>query len=278
MSKKSSKEKSSSEKSTKFVLEKIDITKLEKNHVMSEDMLMSSLRNSPKSKMTTKIKDIFKNSEKEFAVKEKKDHIKEFENIRFYISMNGNMLEKRDFENKPIKCFHCHKSLDCVPLTVPIKYHESTIESYMIRSNKIFESDEGNEENKIKIVTKCFGKKDKEHPNAIKRDYFEGIGVVCSFECALTHAKMRLFCGDARFKDSYTLIAKMYYMVYKKYMPVLKQRPYFCYELLEEYGGMCKELPPSVYEVKTTYSNSNQENLPKFTISGNMYEEIKQNK
>ena len=275
MSKKSS---SSKEKSSKFILEKIDITKLEKNHVMSEDMLMSSLRNSPKSKMTTKIKDIFKNSEKEFAVKEKKDHIKEFENVRFYISMNGNMIEKRDLENNPIKCFHCHKSLDHVPLTVPIKYHESTIESYMVRTNKLFENEDSKDDNKIKTISKCFGKKDKEHPEAIIRDYFEGIGIVCSFECALSHAKMRYLCGDARFRDSYTLIAKMYYMTYKKHMPVLKQKPYFCYELLEEYGGMCKEFPPNIKEVKTTYGNINENNVPKFKISGNIYEEIKQNK
>jgi hypothetical protein len=275
MSKKSS---SSKEKSSKFVLEKIDITKLEKNHVMSEDMLMSSLRNSPKSKMTTKIKDIFKNSEKEFAVKEKKDHIKEFENVRFYISMNGKMIDKRDLEDKPIKCFHCHKSLNYIPLTVPIKYHESTIESYMVRTNKLFEDEDSKDDNKIKTISKCFGKKDRQHPQAIIRDYFEGIGVVCSFECALPHAKMRYLCGDARFKESYTLIAKMYYMTYKKYMPVLKQNPYFCYELLDEYGGMCKEIPPNLKEVKTTYANINETNVPKFTISGNIYEEIKQNK
>jgi len=268
MSKKASK-KSSGSSSNTFVLEKININALERKHIVNEDMLFSSLRNSPKTKKT-KIKDIFSSVEnKEFEVKQNKDHIKETDNINFYISMNGKMLEKRDLEDKPIRCFHCHMDLNCAPLTVPIKFQESKIKIEYRNPTKLFEPD-----NKpISLYQPCVSSKDRQHKDCEKKDYFEGIGVVCSFECALGHTKMRTLCGDARFKDSYSLIAKMYFMMFKKPMPRIRERPMFSYELTTNYGGMCDEIPKDINETKNTMHTTY--NDPTFKIASSIYQELK---
>lgn len=265
MSKKASKKSSSNT----FVLENININALERKHIVNEDMLFSSLRSSPKTKKT-KIKDIFSSVEnKEFEVKQNKDHIKETDNINFYISMNGKMLEKRDLEDKPVRCFHCHTNLNCAPLTVPIKYQASKIKIEYTNPTKMFEP-----ENKpISIYQPCVLSKDREHKDCDKRDYFEGIGVVCSFECALSHAKMRTLCGDIRFKDSQFLLAKMYFMMFKKPMPKIRERPMFCYELTTNYGGMCEEVPKGIMQTVNTMYTSDKD--PTFRIASSIYQELK---
>lgn len=258
--------------SSKFVLENINTNNLEKKYVMNEDMLMSSLRNSPKSKKT-KIKDIFsKMDKKEFEVKEVKHYIKETENINFYISMNGEMVSKQDLEKNPIRCFHCHQSLNCVPLTVPIRYHNSVIIESYTRSNKFFEEETINTQT---CITVCMSNKDKNHKNCVKKDFFEGIGVVCSFECAIGHSKMRLLCGDNRFKESYVLLAKMYFKMYKKMMPRLEERPMFSYELTKDYGGMCETIPKNITECRNTENCLSNTDLPIFKVSSSIYQELK---
>jgi len=259
-------------KSTKIVLEDINRLKLEKNHVMNEDILMSSLRNSPKSKKMTKIKDIFNKSlDKEFSVKEKKNYIREMDHITFYLSMNGEMINMRNLEEKPIRCFHCHMPMNGIPLSVPIKYHETLKYTPGKKINRFFEE----KDNDMVYVDKCYSKKDKEHPSAVKKDYFECIGAVCDFECAVSHAKMRLNCGDGRFKDSYTLLAKMYFMIHKKIMPYITMKPMFCYELLEEYGGMCKDVPSNITDAYFCINDTSSRNSPSFKISSCVYQELK---
>ena len=263
---------STEEKNTKIVLEDINRTKLEKNYVANEDILMSSLRNSPKSKKMTKIKDIFiKSVDKEFSIKEKKNYIREVDNIIFYLSMNGEMINMRDLEEKPIRCFHCHTSMNGIPLSVPIKFHETVKVTPGKRTNRFFEE----KDNDTVYIDKCYNKKDKSHPSAVKKDYFECIGAVCSFECAISHAKMRLNCYDMRFKDSYMLVAKMYYMIHKKIMPKMMEKPMFLYELLEDYGGMCKEFPVNIKDSTFCINESSSHNTPTFKISSCVYQELK---
>jgi hypothetical protein len=260
------------ENNTKIVLEEINRTKLEKNYITNEDILMSSLRNSPKSKKMTKIKDIFnKSSEKEFSIKEKKNYIRETDNIIFYLSMNGEMVNMRNLSEKPVRCFHCHTTMNGIPLSVPIKFHETVKVSNGIKTNKFFEE----KNNDMTYISKCYTKEDKEHPLAVKKDYFECIGAVCSFECAVTHAKMRTNCGDVRFKNSYFLIAKMYHMIHKKPMPKLIEKPMFCYELLEDYGGMCKEVPLNITGSYFSINDASSINTPTFKISSCVYQELK---
>jgi len=257
---------------TKIILEDINRSRLEKNYITNEDILMSSLRNSPKSKKMTKIKDIFiKSSEKEFSIKEKKNYIREVDNVIFYLSMNGEMINMRNLEEKPIRCFHCHTSMHGVPLSVPIKFHETVKVSNGIKTNKFFEE----KNNDMTYVSKCYSQKDKQHPLAVKRDYFECIGAVCSFECAIAHAKMRLNCGDMRFNNSYSLISKMYYICTKQIMPKLIEKPMFCYELLEDYGGMCKEVPIKLTGPYLNTSDPSSGNTPTFKISSCIYQELK---
>lgn len=259
-----------SKTTTSFVLENINTTELEKKHILNEDMLMSSLRNSPKTKRT-RIRDIFSSVEnKDFEVKQKKDHIKETSNINFYISSNGNMINSKDIKN--IHCFHCHKSLDCAPMTVPIKFHPSVIKSEYIRSTKFFEEDSTNVMSSTSI---CMSKKDRQHHNCENKDFYEGIGVVCSFECAIGHSKMRLLCGDKRFANSYFLISKMYFSMFKKPMVNIKERPMFCYELTTRYGGMCEELPKELTDCKSTFSSDLLTGSPTFKISSSIYQELK---
>jgi hypothetical protein len=233
---------------------------------------MSSLRNSPKSKKMTKIKDIFnKSSDKEFSIKEKKNYIREIENVIFYLSMNGEMINMRDLQEKPIRCFHCHTMMTEIPLSVPVKYHETIIETPGKKTNKFFEE----KDNDMIYINKCYNKKDKEHPSAVKKDYFECIGAVCSFECGISHAKMRLNCGDVRFKDSYFLFAKMYYMIFKKVMPKINNKPMFCYELLEDYGGMFKNVPSNITQSNFFINDSGTDKSPNFKISSCVYQELK---
>jgi hypothetical protein len=259
-------------KTTSFVLENINTTELEKKHILNEDMLMSSLRNSPKTKRT-RIKDIFSSVEnKDFELKQKKDHIKETNNINFYISMNGKMIKSKDLDTENIHCFHCHKSLDCIPMTVPIRFHPSKIKSEYIRPTKFFEEDAINV---ISSSSICMSKKDREHPDCEHKDYYEGIGVVCSFECAIGHAKMRLLCGDRRFSNSYFLISKMYFSMFKKPMVNIKERPMFCYELTKRYGGMCEDFPKELINCKYTFSGESLNDLPTFKISSSIYQELK---
>lgn len=259
---------------TTFVLENINVNSLEKKHILNDDMLISSLRSSPKTKKT-KIKDIFNSvQDKDFALKEKKDYIKETKEVSFYISMNGQMLSQRDFEDKPIRCFNCHKNMNCVPLTIPIKYHNSQIKMSYIRPNKFFEDDE--ELNTISLSQLCVLKKDREHPDCEKKDFFEGIGAVCSFECALGHAKIRLCYGDIRFKDSYFLLSKMYFMMFKKPMPKILERNPFMYELTPEYGGICDLIPENLTQCPNTDSSSlNTKDIPTFRISSSVYQKLK---
>jgi len=260
------------QKSTTIILENINRVKLEKTHVTNEDILMSSLRNSPKSKKMTKIKDIFNKSlDKEFSVKEKKNYIREVDHITFYLSMNGEMVNMRDLEEKPIRCFHCHMLMNSIPLSVPIKYHETLKYTSGKKTNRFFEDID----NDMVYVDKCYSKKDKEHPAAVKKDFFECIGAVCSFECAVSHSKMRINCGDGRFKNSYTLIAKMYYMIHKKVMPYIQAKPMFCYELLEEYGGMCKDIPSNIVSSHFCINDTTSDNSPSFKISSCVYQELK---
>lgn len=257
-----------------FVLENINVNSLEKKHILNDDMLISSLRSSPKTKKT-KIKDIFNSvQDKDFTLKEKKDYIKETKEVLFYVSMNGQMLSQMDLEDKPVRCFNCHKQLNCVPLTVPIKFHPSQIKMSYIRPTKFFEDDE--ELNTISSTQLCMSKKDREHISCDKKDFFEGIGVVCSFECALGHARLRLCHGDIRFKDSYVLLSKMYFMMFKKPMPKLSEKNPFAYELTPEYGGMCEIIPENLSHVINTDSSTlNMKDTPTFKISSSVYQKLK---
>jgi len=61
--------KMSKAKTSTFILENINVNSLEKKHILNDDMLMSSLRSSPKTKKT-KIKDIFNSvQDKDFSLK-----------------------------------------------------------------------------------------------------------------------------------------------------------------------------------------------------------------
>jgi hypothetical protein len=272
---KDNKDNKDTDTSEKFILENININNLEKKYIGNEDMLISSLRSSPKTKKT-KIKDILNNIDnKDFNIKQKKPYIKETEHVNFYISMNGSMLGKGDLKDMKLRCFHCHQDLNEVMLTVPIKFHPSIIKTKYKRINNFFEEttnglEEANYSEIVKTI--CTTKKDRDHENCEKKDYFEGIGVVCSFECGIAHAKMRVFCGDNRFEKSYSLFSKMYFMMYKKMMPRLNERPMFCYELLENYGGMCKNIPEKISECRNTFEDKEG---PLFKISSSIYQELK---
>ena len=60
--------------------------------------------------------------------------------------------------------------------------------------------------------------------------------------------------------------------MYGKPMPRIKERPLFCYELLDDYGGPVENLPKNITDCKNIFMDKDG---PTFKISSSIYQELK---
>jgi hypothetical protein len=114
-------------------------------------------------------------------------------------------------------------------------------------------------------------------PVKLKDDCFECCGIVCGFECAVSHIRLRNIAKDPLYSKSYYLISNMYFKLYKKLMPRdIGNRPMFAFEMLEKYGGSLKKYGNKVV-LSTNILKTRQKDDKGvvFSIQPTIYEELK---
>lgn len=224
---------------TSFTLKGINISNLDKNHVIPE-FTETSFKTSPKVKRT-KVKDLIEERRSLSLLNTLDDTPCErivlkngISECIFHTTISGKKITSSDTLDRTYCCFHCHCD---------------------IKPNDFF----------IGIPIK------KEKTNG--HFYFECIGIVCSFECAVTHVDMRTKFHDIRFNFSYELLSNMYFQLYKKPMPKLKLRPLFAFELNKKYGGDFEKLDTQVIiAAPTILRNKYTNDGVMFCISPTLYQ------
>jgi hypothetical protein len=212
--------------STSFTLKGINVSNLDKNHIIPE-FTETSFKTSPKVKRT-KVKDLIEDRKNISLINTLDDTPCErivlkngiFENI-FHTTISSKKIASNEILDKTYCCFHCHCDIKPNDFFIEIPIKKEQMGNYY---------------------------------------YFECIGIVCSFECAATHISMRNTFQDTRFKFSFSLLSNMYFQLYKKVMPKLKIRPFFAFELNKKYGGDFDKLDTQVMlstpnVLKNKYSN-----------------------
>jgi hypothetical protein len=225
--------------STSFTLKDINISNLDKNHIIT-DFSETSFKTSPKVKRT-RVKDIIEDRKNISLVNTLDDTPCEriilkngiSESI-FHTTISSKKIASNDTLDKTYCCFHCHS--DIKPndffIGIPVK-KEKTGDHY----------------------------------------YFECCGIVCSFECALTHITMRNRFQDSKFKFSAELLSNMYFQLYKKVMPKLKPRPFFAFELNKKYGGDFEKLDTQLMlATPTILKNKYSNDGIMFCVSSTLYQ------
>lgn len=193
--------------STSFTLKDINISKLDKNHII-QDFTETSFKTSPKIKKS-RVKDLIEEKKPFSLLNTLDDNPCERISLKngitehiFHTTISGKKIVSGEKLNGTYCCFHCHCD---------------------IKDNDFF----------LGIPVK----KEKIQVDGKDKYYFECLGIVCSFECALTHVNVRNIFNDVRFKFSYQLLSNMYLLIFKKVMPKLTLRPIFAFELNKKYGG-----------------------------------------
>lgn len=220
-----------------FVLEKINVSKLEKTHIIPE-MAESSFKTSPRLKKT-KVKDILEEKKQENTLDD--DNCNKIvinhgiTKLTFYSTIGGTKIFNEDKLRQTYGCYHCH--CDITPqdffLGIPVKKNN---------------------------------------------DIFECIGIVCSWECAASHIKLRNLVNDPKFSTSCFLLANMYYLVFKTLIPKdLANRPLFAFEMVKRYGGDLDTYGKKVLISTNVHISSVSENKSaiKFCIQPKLYQELK---
>jgi len=222
---------------TTFILEKINISKLEKTHIIPE-MAESSFKTSPRLKKT-KVKDILEEKKHENTLDD--DNCNKIvinhgiTKLSFYSTIGGVKITNEEKLQQKYGCYHCHCDINTHDffLGIPIKKN-------------------------------C--------------ELFECVGIVCSWECAASHIKLRNLVNDTKFKESYFLLANMYYLVFKTLIPKdLASRPLFAFEMIKRYGGDLDTYGKKVLLSTNVHISSGSENKPvvKFSIQPKLYQELK---
>ena len=221
---------------TTFILEKLNVSKLEKTHIIPE-MADCSFKTSPRQKKT-KVKDVLEEKKYENTLDD--DNCNKIiithgiTKLSFYLTIGGNKISNNDIIEQTFGCYHCH--CDIKPgdffIGIPVKKNN---------------------------------------------DLFECNGIVCSWECAASHIKLRNLVRDPKFTHSYQYLANMYYLVFKKLIPKdLGNRPLFAYEMLKRYGGDIETYGQKVIMPTNVHlSSASEKNTVKFCIQPKLYQELK---
>jgi hypothetical protein len=225
---------------TCFTLKNINVSKLDKTHIIA-DMAETSFKTSPKNKKT-KIKDILDEKKIENTLDDDKaDRIVILNGMHktiFYTTINGEKINADDILKQTYRCFHCHSDITSNDsfIGIPIKLIESADEKY-----------------------------------------FECVGICCDWSCAASHIKLRNMVNDNRFKSSYYLLSQMYYKVFKKYMPKeIASKSLFCYEVTKPYGGSLEKINKKHLSCTSLHKSTvSQQDKVLFSIQPIFYEELK---
>lgn len=164
---------------------------------------------------------------------------------------NENIMLKDISINR--KCSNCHQypPIGSLMIIVPYKYVSSYIEDYVyapecINVVKGINVDLSKEDRTKKHDPKTApkvnyfrrdipdSKKELYKDRLINEDYFEGSELVCSFPCCFSRGR-ELSIIDAKYKNSDTLIYRMYKKIFKKLPTNIKPAAHFT--TLKEYGG-----------------------------------------
>jgi hypothetical protein len=226
---------------TFFTLRRINISKLDKTHIIP-DLAETSFKVSPKNKKT-KIKDILEEKKIENTLDDDKaDRIVIINGMKktiFFTTIDGDKITNNDALKQTYRCFHCHCDINPGDsfVGIPVKLIE-----------------EKNEEK-----------------------YYECVGICCDWMCTATHIKLRNMLNDNKYKSSYYLLSNMYYRIFKQIMPKeLACRPLFAFEALKNYGGSIEKYGKKVLTSTGIHSSSiSKKNQVCFTINPTFYEELK---
>lgn len=102
-----------SSNSTTFVLKKINVSKLDKTHIIP-DMAETSFKTSPRNKKT-KIKDILDDVKKTNTLDD--DNCEKIvithgiNKILFYTTVGNEKIEQFQSSERPLRCYHCHSNI-----------------------------------------------------------------------------------------------------------------------------------------------------------------------
>jgi hypothetical protein len=225
---------------TSFTLRKINVSKLDKAHIIA-DMAETSFKTSPKNKKT-KIKDVLDEKKIDNTLDDDKaDRIiisNGMQRTIFYTTINGEKINADDMLKQIFRCFHCHCDItnDDSFIGIPIKLIEENGEKY-----------------------------------------FECVGICCDWSCAASHIKLRNLVNDNRFKSSYYLLSQMFYKVFKKYMTKdIASKSLFCYEVLKPYGGSLEKINKKHLSCTSLHKSSvSQTDKVLFSVQPIFYEELK---
>ena len=132
---------------------------------------------------------------------------KRLNNVYYDSQKDGKHVTMNDFvnygclpERTDINCWHCRHSFNTSPIGTPIKYVKAT--------------------------------PNKDNPMTGTNDYFNTIGVFCSFPCCLA------FINDNKHRPLYRSSKSLLYSLYFKiYGEELKIKPASSWECLKVYGG-----------------------------------------
>lgn len=251
---------------TTFVLNQINMPKLDRNYLMREignrDLLQEEpvkqtgfVKNFTTSLVNAGISDKIKEPSISFINKDSK--------INMYTNFNINRDNRVQLRpNLDYKCWYCkHKTPDdWFPISLPVKYYPSYIESLLIDNRKInqlnkleylvnevipteaYESDK-NFSDKVFYDKKFLTVKEREDyesdPKTDKtklkiREYFDGEGIFCSFNCMLSYY-LENQSKNVRYKDTPTLINLLYYYIFGKYPEKISKAS--SWKMLKDFGG-----------------------------------------
>jgi len=221
-----------------FVLQRLNVSRLEKTHIIPE-MAESSFKSSPRLKKT-KVKDILEEKKQENTLDD--DNCNKIvinhgiTKLTFYSTISGTKIHNDEKLRQTYGCYHCHCDItpDDFFLGIPVK-----------KNNNLFE---------------C-------------------IGIVCSWECAASHIKLRNLVNDPKFSSSYQLLANMYYLVFKTLIPkdLSSNRPLFAFEMVKRYGGDLENYGKKVFVSTNVHLSSSSESNSgvRFCIQPKLYQELK---
>jgi len=249
---------------TSFVLKNINPAKLDRNYSM-KDIQNYPFRNISSSKsnqsdlknLTTTLENLG------ISDKIKEPSLVFIDNgheINMYTTFNnskGDINRMLLMKNLNYKCWYCKNNIphDILPISLPIKYYPSYIESIIVDNRQInqIKNLEYRVSDKIPVITndndKIFydkryltvnereeyeSKPNTDKSKLIKNEYFDGEGIFCSFNCMLGYYYDNQ-TKNVRYKDTPSLIYLLYYYLYGKYPDKLKKAS--SWKLLKEFGG-----------------------------------------
>lgn len=224
--------------SSTFILKKINVSQLDKTHVIP-DMVETSFKTSPRNKKT-KIKDILEETKKTNTLDD--DNCEKIvinhgiNKILFYTTIGNEKIEQYQQLDKPFRCYHCHSN---------INKEDSFIGIPVRLVNGIFEC----------IGITCGFECAASH---IKLRLRGDDSRFRNSDCLLSQLYFKLH-GKLIPKD-------------------IANRPMFAYEMLESYGGPLKEYGKKIMfstRINKKIHKDSNERFVTISIQPSFYEELK---